>query len=637
METVKKIHLNFRKWVTANPYAAGFFAVSLVFLIFNTEINFWSGLLPFVEFCSVLNAALFFLYSLIFLGSRNRFNRNSRLLLKAIFVLTLLDLIAIFPATGMSNSIYVILNTLTSAGAVLVYAFVVVVFLFLISLSLLLFKLKHKAFGYFFILFSIAVFLIPYYAIYNTHLVPSDEVFVTFVDSKLLLQGVNPYSNDVAALLASNYTSGKVTSPTYTMSNEIIGVLNYPALFLFSSIPFYLVSSQSPNAFSLATKLQVGAFLAILLLVISYCAGREYYKKPLLGVAFFIAFMLNGLSSPVDFLMLAFLILAYAKLESRYSWILLGICLALQQLLWLPVLLLIAYSANNHGWKKGIYNLLGSLAIFLLLNSYFIIIGPQAFIHGVFSPLSNIIPESGGPLGYLISIVYGTPISSTGAILGTAALISVITFLCMNNKKTIAILGLLPFEFLTHDLQFYPTFFLAFAFAILYLKEREPGGYGFIGGWLRKHKIMLSSMIGAILLFSAAILIYAHIQYSNQFEISASPLNSSLNLSTNAKTYATVLEYRNLSDYNLSIFLFGTSSNGPGFFGFTNASIINGSLACPPQDYQCRINVNQIKLNPENSTYALRIRVYLPKNESIYRAAIVLYNSKYAYFSNSTT
>ena len=621
MEAVRNTFRNFAEWIKRNPYNAGFSVLCLVLLFFGAEINYWSSLVPAVESLGLVEIALFFSYSYVFISSRGRPGATARLFMKVSLAASMAALLLVFPLSGKALSLGILVNTLTMISPTVAYAFVFVFFLSLISLGILVLGKGYRLFGYFLIGIAFMLFLIPYYTVFASHLViPSDEVFITFADSKLLLlHWANPYSSDVTAPLLSNYTTGMVTSLTYTTSNKVVGVFNYPALFLFSSLPFYLASSGSRFPVMFFTELQVGAFLLFLLLVISHYLGRDYYKKPLIGAAFFAAFLMGAMSSPVDLLMLALIILAYVKLESRYSWVFLGLCLALQQLLWLPVALLVIYSINNEGWRKGIYNAVGSAAIFLLLDSYFILQAPAAFVRGVLYPIGNMMPEAGGAFGYLLTVAYGAPISAAGAVLGIAALFSVLAIAYANNKKLIPILGLLPFEFLSRNIQFYLAFFVAFMFAILYVAEKDsrPGG-GIIGSFIRKQRL-LPALAAALALIGLAVIIYSHAQYLKNFGLTLSTPSYSKSSTGNLTSYSSQLRYTAISPLNLSATIFAVSSTGPGFF-----KTINGTSGIDPTG---------IALNASSHERNISVGVLLPAYEKIYKAQIVLFNDKYAYFS----
>ena len=118
-------------------------------------------------------------------------------------------------------------------------------------------------------------------------------------------------------------------------------------------------------------------------------------------------------SSIVILLMLAVLLLSYFKIDRWYSFVLLGVAAALQEELWLPVILLIVYASNTYGYKKGMRIFAGTILVFLALNIYFIALNPTAFFGSLFSPISAyIFPVSLAPFGYSLLIYFHMLLSS---------------------------------------------------------------------------------------------------------------------------------------------------------------------------------------------------------------------------------
>ena len=634
VDTRRRIYSRFRKLVLDKPYHSGLVIITLAFLLFQSWIAYWSSLSLLATACTVADFAFFLAYCVLFINSGGRPGPRSRTALKALFILSILSFFAVFSISG-EVAFYLTIGTLAFLFPILVYSVFIVLLFLMVSVALLVAKGKYRIYAYLFLLFAIASFLISYSAILNAHIVPSDETFVTFYDSKLLLQGMDPYSMNIGNILASNFTAGWVGELTYTTTNQIVGELNYPALFLLVSVPFYFSQLGGINAFGFDTSIEVGFLLVPLFLVLALYPCRDYYKMPILSIAFFTAYAMNQLSSPVELLMLAMIILAYVKLDSRYSWLILGICLSLQELLWFPVILLVIYKMNNSGVRKGLSDAFGAAAIFLLINSYFIAINPSAFIHGISNPLGNIIPEPGGMLGYLIAVAYGTQIGATTYIVGAAMLLAALALLYLNRKRLIPILGLMPFAFLSHSIMVYSGFFIAFFFAAIFIKEK-PEGRGGIGGWLEENKAVLYSMLALLLIGSCAFLIYSHQTYSREFGLWVTGKSSYFNATSDSEIYTATLNYRNLSNYTVHVLVFGLPNNNPGFFGLPNTSIIADPENCTGQPYTCQTNINSIHLNPANSTYPLLLTVKLQKNQTMYISEIVVYNKDYAYFSGPT-
>ena len=605
------------KKIREEPYGAGFFAVSLIFLTFASYVDYWSGLFPEIEALSAAMVVIFFVYSVAFFSCGKRYGRKSRIAMQAAFLLSLAVAASVIFLAGGRIGTYIALSFLYVSGPVVEYTIVFVFFLSLVSFGAFLLKKGYRQ-GYLLMAVAFLFFILPYYTVLASKaVVISDEAFIGFADSGLLLHGTNPYAVSVSGILLSNYTAGKVNSLTYTTSNKAIGILNYPDVFLFASLPFYYISEMAGRGFVLATKLQIGIFLFVLLFVIARYVSTDSYKKPLIGLSFTIAFLLGTISAPFELLMLAAIILAYIKLDSKYSWVLLGACLAMQELLWLPVVLLLAYKTMDSGIRKGILSAVGSVLVFFALNAYFIAIGPAAFVHGIFDPIGNIIPDAGGVFGYLIAVAYGTSISISGIIIGIVSLFSLAAFLYAGEKKLIPLLSLLPLEFLSHNLLYYPVFFIAFAFAALAIKEngKAAGKIVVPACW----KKILAAMMIALILSGTAVVLYSHSEYMKYFGMRLEPDKSSIS------TTGTLVEYSLLfrgscmeSCRNLSVLLFGFGGNGPGFFSLENKQGIGNAV--PEYD-------------PLNSGYYANASINTNGTGGVYAAQMAIYNDTYAHFT----
>ena len=316
--------------------------------------------------------------------------------------------------------------------------------------------------------------------------------------------------------------------------------------------------------------------------------------------------------------MLAMIILAYVKLDSEYSWVLLGICLAMQELLWLPVMLLLAYKTVNSGVRKGIINAIGSILVFLAFNAYFIAIGPAAFVHGIFNPIGNIIPDAGGVFGYLISVVYGTSIPIEGVVIGMVSLFSLAAFLYIGEKRLAPLLSLLPLEFLSHNLLYYPAFFIAFAFATLSIRENKKNSrrIALPAGWKR----ILAVVMAVLILSGIAIVLYSHSEYMRYFGMHLEPKKDNISASGPLTRYS--LFFRGScagSCGNLSVLMFGFGGNGPDFFNLADRQGLGYAVA---------------EYSTSDSGYYANASINTSTAGDIYAAQMVIYDDSYAHFTS---
>lgn len=638
MMITKLIKTKIKKGLYTKPYQNAFIIVAFAFLLYSTIFYLLARLSIYFELLSLINICLFFAYSFIFLGVDFKNNNNAKAALKIIFALSFATLfLALLSFGSISQSI-----TVDAAYFMLfvgIYFLLFILIFFVVFIGIYLYRAGYKKFGYLMLIFAI-VLIIAYFYVklpYENSQI-DDEMFIAFAETNVFAHGLNPYGTSVSGLLYSNFTAKTIESPTFTTTNLIVGVLNYPALFFLATIPFYYLSGQNISQFGFASRIQAGLFLIPLLFIIIFYAEKKHIKSgPIYSVIFFIAFFANLLSSPTNILMLALLILAYVKLENRYVWLLLGICASLQELLWLPVMLLIIYSMNNQGLKRGICNLFGAILVFLIINSYFIALSPVTFLHGVFNPLGGgIFARYASPIGHIITVLYGTQISVVSDIFIIATLVTIPIFIYFNKKRMVGIFSLLPFAFLAHDIAVYAVFFMAFIFVTLFIKDSEKPGEGVLGKKLREHKELLASSIVGLALFALGIVVYSHALYSRSFNITVNNGASYNNISTSNAIYAATIGYKDLANNTIYVAVLANGDRGAmGLYGFFNQSIVNNPVNCTGKDYVCRVNVNKIELNKSSSNYQLVLHLDLQPNETLDNAQIILYNGEYIYASST--
>lgn len=614
------------------PYASGFFIVSLILLTSDAYINYFSFFSADGQALSAFGLLLFLAYAFTFLISKGKPSRLAKNIMKFALLADIADFLLAMSVFGLSGGF------LASEVEGLMVAFAVFMALlpvFVCGSFAALFSKRWRFLSYLFIVLLVFGFAIPIYSIVAPHSIGySDEIFIAAAESNAFLGGLDPYSVNVSRTLYNEYETFNLSSFTLTASNQLVGTLNYPALYLFASVPLYELTGLIHNVGVAQVGVPTAIFLVLVVLIIAIYAGKDFYKKPALGAVFFLAFLINAIVSPIDLLMLALIILAYVKLESKYSWILLGLCVSVQELLWLPVLLLIAYSANNYGMKKGLYNTIGAAAIFLIINSYFMLMGPEAFIKSVLNPVGgNILPNPAQPFGYLIAVTYGTAIGAEAVLVVIAMLAALLLFFYFNNKKMVAFLALLPILFMSHGTPFYSAMFIELLFVTLAIREKGGNGYGVVGSWLRENPYRMALPMALLVGAGCLFVISSHAAYSADFGPRITITGSAFNASTGRESYAATLYYPNSSGPDPSVLLYAETNAGYMAFGLFNGSIMENPAPCPLSQYSCLINANRVALVPGQETYNLSIGAELNSSQKIYRASVGLYTGNYAYLS----
>jgi uncharacterized membrane protein len=608
------------------------FIAALMFISSN-EFSFqFSFLFENVFVLGSLISVLFLALALAFVLMRN--GRPAEINARWVSALRHAIFIAIFVAyVAMLASAPVLLISLLKRfwlTGVFLVAFLPIFFLVFIAV----YFIKSKEPKAYLLLVAALLILVLYYPskvlIYGFK--ASDEELIMFKSVSSLLEGVNPYAVSYANVV---YENAKTIGFTLTTTKMIMGTMAYPALFFLTFVPFYFISPPTiQNLMGIDLPLQASVFAFALIVALAFMLDKDEMLKPRLSLIVLFVFAITNSASVTVYLMIALLLLAYSMIDSKYSWILLGLCASIQEELWLPVLFLIAYSLNNQGIRKGLVNALGTAAVFLAINSYFIILSPGAFFGNVFDPLNSLIfPNGHSSIGILLVKFFPILLSSFSLLFEVVSLLLVFLLLYWNRKELIPLFSMIPFLVLHHSLNsYYTTFIFVLIFAIGQSKGREKG---WIETFLKKRKLIAYGTVAAFLAVIFLVIYSSHTAMKSGFEISTSqPTLVFENLSS---TYRTTISYGNLSNRTIYVVAVGADRNANiGLFGILNESIIGSPAVCDPDAFDCMINVNRIRLPENGSSYDLTVRVkWYNATNPIKNVAVEIYNGENFYFGRA--
>jgi uncharacterized membrane protein len=461
-----------------------------------------------------------------------------------------------------------------------------------------------------------------------------DEMLISYYGIQHLLNGINPYSQSISGIMYA-YRQAYGATITISTNGSIIGTMGYPALYFIVQVPFYLISNTSlqyiPSGF-----LHYQDFVFFLLLLLSYLLvnGRKQNSGPDFLAIVALALTSLWLSSTIVYLMLALVVLMYSDVAKKYSWLILGLMVSLQEELWIMALLLIAYSFNSYGARRGLKDLSGTLAVFLVINGYFMLTAPSGYAHSFAGPLSGVLPNENSPVGFLLMSDYQVPLYALSYLFLISIALTLLISLYLNERKLIPLLSMIPFLFLGHALALYyaiqvTAFVMVInADAIAHAKDRLA--------------VVLARSRAAVYAFSAAIILcvslmfviaYAsHAAYNSGFGLYAH--NQSVE-KTNATTltYSAQLSYNPKNATQLYLILFVYSNGTTAYHGLFNQSIMKGTPDC---GFPCAVDVNRITLPdtghynltatlPSNTTTPAYIFAILSNNDYYYRTQPIGY------------
>lgn len=505
-------------------------------------------------------------------------------------------------------------------------AFVPVFFFTL--LGAYLWKDSKKAIVLFIIALVIILVLFNFRALITNYTV-DDEELLALHSVISLMNGTNPYGTSYSNVIYQNPKVGF----TVLTDNKIVGFMDYPALFFLALVPFYFLAQPTiVNFINAMLPLQASLFILVLLVSFAFSLKRKELLKPKFTLlAFMIVAMLN-ISSINTYLMIALLVVGYAMLDSKYVWVVLGLALSMQEELWLPVLFLIAYSFNNRGIRRGAINAVGAAAVFLAVNAYFIIQSPKSFFGSVFTTLGGFfLPNGTSSIGFALVKAFPLLLSTYAQMFEVTAVFLVFLLWYWNRKELIPLFSMVPFLITDHAISsYYSTFLFLLIFAVCTSRKKETG---WIEKILRKNNISAYAAVAAFALLMMALVCSSHAAYVKNFNISTGNAELTLDYANATSVYRTMINYHGLSNDTIYVYAIGlqSDSSSPFIEGFMNESIIPGA-APKCGGYDCEVNINEIALPRNGSSYELTARIrWLNASVPVEYVAVELYNGDYFY------
>jgi hypothetical protein len=582
------------------------------------------AILPLFYFVLTVNILFLAIFILFIAYAVLLLERGKGIILKLLPILMLILLIAQINYTYFIRTFTNIFGLLYN---MLFWFFFYIPVIFLIFFGFFIYRKKpfKHAKKIAVVLFVIAIALLLFYYTYIiTSWTADDEIVIQYFSAKSIIALLNPYTQGYGPVLFSNLSNVAVT---LTTKNGIADALDYPALYPLSGVPFTALSSSLSTYKSFGMKIEIFATMCILFFSIGYFAKEKILKKLSFTALIGILIALAMLSSAVQALMLALLVIAYATSGKKYGWIAMGLAASMQELLWIPVLLLLTYTFINFGYRKMLRELSLTVIVFIAINAPFMLLNLNAFANDVIFPMASyIFPNDYAPVGYFITLLYPIPLHSFSILFGISVLMSLSIFIYFNDKRLVALLSLLPLTFLDHAIPTYYAFFIGFLLISININYRK----GKVDIAKYKKGILAAS---AVLALAAVVFVLAmHAIYSNNFSIS----NFSQGYSTKAAANSTQISYNITFSYSSKLHSFYTlldiySNGSTSVYGIEGFVLMHhGNLSIS--------NINSSNVNPNvmlfngNGTYAGNYSIYDNIGKNSYLQCII-YNSSYIYFS----
>ena len=475
-------------------------------------------------------------------------------------------------------------------------------------------------------LFVAAIILFALYQLYifgYRGIGSDDEMVIAYYALNSMIAGHNPYLFDSVGILTKNIARYGFTMLT---NNTIIGRLDYPALFMLSGWPFYSIfGGTQANILDYGNATGYLAMFLLSLFVFGAVTGKKALADMKIMAPIIFVFLLYSLQI-VSFqysIAIMLLILTVKYIDSKYVFILLGLAASLQELLWVPVILALAYLAATKGLRSAGKMAAFSIAVFLLINGYFIAIGPGTYISQVFKPLNgDLLPFYLTSMSSIIQASANIPLSGFSILFYIMLLLGVAITAYSGNKLTILTGMFLSYLALDHSLLIYymmPMVVMASAFAMdIRMSEKSK-----LREWIARIGVSDAKAVACFaIVFSVSLIVsisYLHYSYVQGFGVSA--VNQGISTVKNS-TYDRIV-FRSSYKENQNVYLLGyyylrnSPADEEGLSLAPNHTITNSSCTenCTVSGY---MNTNLVTLRSDYST----VYISVPDNATVFDCAV---------------
>lgn len=611
-------------------FAAGSIIYMLVLLLYSSNADFSNSLSVIIDIYSL--AYLVFAIGFSLFRRKSRFTRFS---LAALVVTAIIAAISLAYMSSVPFIKYSIIGEAVNVGIALAIIFPTTAIALFGFYFIRTKPLKKYARSIGAILLIAAIVLFFYYQLNGfgyKGVNADDETVLSYYAFKAMLAGHNPYSINISNILKQNSTTYGFT---LTTENKVVGYLDYPALFMLSLAPFYYLAHGAASSILYSANSE--AYLIFLMLAILCFAAAvskqrlKNFKMLLPAVFVFVLYFVQILS--VQYLIMAIALIAvFYSIDKWYAFLIFGIAASLQELLWIPILFALAYVASAKGIVKGAKATAGAIAVFIIINGYFILESPGIFISHILEPVNGyLVPFLLSPIPSLLMMFYPVSMHGLEVIFYISIAIGAVAVYISKNKMLVASMSLLAYFFLYHTLVAYFAVSITLLFFITVMEAKEARVVRIkksrAHDKIARRKLEIGYSVLAALAFVLIIaVVQSHYSYVHDFGVSVSYKGISAN-----GAYA-ILDIRNGGSeaLNASVLeVYSTNSIEENTIGLsvsepvyiTNMSVCDAS--CMKSNY---MNYNILALSPGRS-YA--VKLLLPANMSSMRCEIY---TKYYYY-----
>ena len=294
-----------------------------------------------------------------------------------------------------------------------------------------------------------------------------DELAFNYYASYLFVHGANPYVTSMQPIL-----SQRGIFPTVELNGQFEYAYDYPAL---SFLPYAIIPILGINNFFV--------FIPILIFMTLFIAYYIYYKSGFnrfvlipLVVWLFMTFTLVGTVNQYLAVSVLFLLAYVERKRIIVSGILLGLAASVIQLVWFAIPFFFILLYKEYGSKNLAKSIGITLATFLIINGYFLILTPKIFLSDMFTVFGLTKLVVFGPNIMQFMILHYPVASWFSATIAIITLLSLFVLFYLYTdtlKPLIAVAPIMIFFLTWRNISIYGIPFIPVIIAIYYIHENE--------------------------------------------------------------------------------------------------------------------------------------------------------------------
>lgn len=375
------------------------------------------------------------------------------------------------------------------------------------------------------LILSNVAYSIQAYRSLSTNWIGTDEIAFNYFASYLFAHGINPYTASMGPILVKYNLY-----PTFAFNGSCECSYDYPALSFMLPAIFALFSQAFLYAIIFATMVLI---TFVTFFIYKKSGGSAYMLLPI-AAWFSVSFYLTP--APIDkyIAVSLFLLLAYVyRTRLILSSVLLGLAASTQQLSWIVIPFFYVMTLRESGKAGLVKSIAITLGIFLIINSYFIVLSPYKTVGNIFSLLFAKLQFSGPSFVQLLITFYQVPYWYITFVTVLIMISSLLLFYFYTDtlRPLIAIVPIAFFFFSWRNLSSYVSVLVPLLLVVYYFQKTDK-----INDIAKSKRPILYAFISVIII-AAVVLVYTHSVYKGSGAIDVTQIRSIIAINNQTGKY----------------------------------------------------------------------------------------------------